>query len=77
VDEVTMELYSSKVQKVSITVFDSKGSKIRAMLMDNEQIAAGLTTKTFDVRQLAAGVYNLRVTIGSETSMHNLIVLKR
>jgi len=62
-------------QQVGLSLYDALGNKLADLIYEKQR--AGDYTRTFDLKEqadLPEGIYYLRLTIGSKTNVHKLIV---
>ncbi len=65
----------AKAANVSLTVFDVTGRQV-AMLLDNENLGAGVHTLNFDATGLSSGVYFSRLDMGGTSMTRKMVLLK-
>ena len=70
-----MNLELPRTAQVNISILDLNGRLVKRVL-DREQLPAGETTINFNVNELPAGTYVVRLVAGKVNLAHKLVVIK-
>ena len=73
-NDVVLQYYLNSPQKISINIYDIQGKMVETLISDQYSIA-GNHKITFNVDQIASGLYNVQLRTTQTTYTKSFVVL--